>query len=121
MSRPDAVLAAALSACLVLSAAHAHAGGERTRYFELVNASHDSVTALAAAPAGSGAYAPLALGVPLRGGTRAVTVELPGGACRYDLRVGFGDGRTLLYPGIDACRHPGLRLRPGDGRTTATR
>lgn len=121
MTRLHAALCIALPACLALSAAVVRAGEPSTRYFELVNASHDSVTAVEAAPAGSGDYGPLALDAPLRGGAHTVTVALPGAQCRYDFRVGFRDGRTLLYPNIDACRHRGLRLRAGDGRATARR
>lgn len=112
----------ALAVALFLSAAtQAHAAGAPTRYFDLVNASHDSVTSLAVAPAGSDDYARIDLGPPLRGGVTPATVEMPDGDCLRDVRVGFADGRTLLYPGIDVCRHGGLRLQARDGRGDASR
>ena len=101
---------------LLVVAMHAHAAGAPTQYFNLVNASHDSVTALAVAPAGSDAYARIELGPPLRGGVTSTTLEIPDGECLRDISVGFADGRTLLYPGIDVCRN-GLRLQARDGRS----
>lgn len=90
-----------------------------TRYFDIVNASHDSVTALAVAPAGGNAFRGIELDAPLRGGLTSVTVEVPEGACLRDFRLVFGDGRTLLYPGVDVCRHRQLRLSRRDGRSGA--
>lgn len=100
---------------LFFAAVHAHAAGAPTQYFNLVNASHESVTALAVAPAGSDAYARIELGPPLRGGVTSTTVEIPDGDCVRDVRVAFADGRTLAYPGIDVCRNA-LRLQARDGR-----
>lgn len=100
---------------LFFAVMHAHAAGAPTQYFNLVNASHESVTALAVAPAGSDAYARIELGPPLRGGVTSTTVEIPDGDCVRDVSVRFADGRTLSYPGIDVCRN-GLRLQARDGR-----
>lgn len=96
---------------------HAHAGGAPTRYFDLVNASHDSVTSLAVAPAGGDAFRDVDLGPPLRGGVTSTTVELPQGDCVRDFRLAFADGRVLVYPDIDVCRHRQLRLSQRDGRS----
>lgn len=87
-------------------------------YFDVVNAGHDSVTALAIAPAGSDAFQTVDIGKPLRGGVTEMTVDVPPGGCRRDLRVTFRDGRTLLYPGVDLCRHRALRLTSRDGSST---
>ncbi len=115
--RPDrtAVLAMLLASSLAATA-HAHAGPAAPRYFDLVNASFDSVVSLAVAPAGGDGFRELAFDAPLRGGVTATTVQLPDGDCLRDFRVAFSDGRTLLYPGIDVCRRSGLRLTSRDGR-----
>lgn len=106
-----ASLAASLAIATPILAAPAPA-----RYFDLVNASHDSVTALAVAPAGEDAFREIDLGPPLRGGLTSTTVEVPEGGCLRDFRVALSDGRTLLYPGIDVCRYRQLRLSHRDGR-----
>lgn len=95
------------------SAAHAATGRTAARHFKLVNATFDSVTALAIAPDGSDAFHDVALGEPLQGGLTSMIVDVPAGGCRRDLRVTFRGGRTLLLPHIDVCRGDGLRLTPG--------
>ncbi|HJU39650.1 MAG TPA: hypothetical protein VJ724_08760 [Tahibacter sp.] len=89
-------------------AAHAHAT-DSTRYLSLVNRAPDSVMSLSAAPAGTDAFAAIALAEPLRGGD-AATVEIAGGDCRYDVRATFRDGREAVYRGVDACRKGGLYI-----------
>jgi hypothetical protein len=107
-----------LAAVAFLQASAAHAGGDRraARHFDVTNATLDSVTALAIAPAGSGTFHDIALTEPLQGGLTSITVDVPDGGCLRDLRVTFRDGHVLLYPRIDACRYRGLRLMPRDGR-----
>ncbi len=105
---------------LLATAAHANAGSAPTRYFDLVNTAHDSVTSLAVAPAGSGTFREVALDAPLRGGLTSTTVDLADGGCLRDLRVVFRDGRTLVYPRIDVCRNRQLRLTPNDGKSRET-
>jgi hypothetical protein len=68
------------------------------RYFDVVNASHDSVEAIAIAPAGSDAFEQIEIGDPLRGGVTAITLDVPA---------------------IDLCRARGLRLSPRDARQQA--
>lgn len=88
------------------------------RYFDLVNATFDSVTALAIAPARSGAFHSIMLGQPLQGGLTSMTFDVPAGGCLRDLRVTFQGGRTQLFAGLDLCRTNGLRLMPrGSART----
>lgn len=104
-------------------ASDAHAGDAGMRYFDLINVSHDSVVSASAAPAGDTGFVPIAL-APLRGGFNVATVEISGAHCVQDFRIGFRDGRTLLYSDIDVCRRRGLYLRASDGRrgdTGATR
>ena len=107
---PFRLLAVVLAAGTCAFHLHARAG-EPIRYFELVNRAHDSVTALAVAPAGSPDFRALPLRTALRGGGDATTLELAADACRLDFRFTFRDGRSALYPGIDVCRHGGLRIR----------
>lgn len=106
-----------LAAVAFLLADPAYAWGNRhaARHFSVVNATFNSVTALAIAPAGSEAFHDIALGEPLQGGLTSITIDVPDGGCLRDLRVTFRNGRTLLYPRIDACRCQGLRLMPRDG------
>jgi len=104
-------------ASVLAATSHAHAGGAPTRYFDLINASHDSVTSFAVAPAGESAFHKINLGAPLRGGVTSATVEIPEGDCARDFRLVFADGRTLVYPGIDVCRYRQLRLTQRDGRS----
>jgi hypothetical protein len=92
------------------------------RHFHLINASYESATSLAAAPAGQESFEEIAFDAPLRGGTTSTTVRLPDGGCLRDFRIAFGDGRVLLYPDIDTCRYRRLRLTHRDGKAgTAAR
>lgn len=108
---------AAVLAALLAATVHVHAGGAPTRYFDLVNAAHDSVTSLQVAPAGSGTFREIELGAPLRGGLTSITIEIPGDGCAHDFRVVFRDGRALIYRDIDVCRYRQLRLTAKDGRS----
>lgn len=116
-STRTAAFAPMLAAMAFIVAGAAHAGGDRraARHFDVTNATLNSVTALAIAPAGSKAFHDIALGEPLQGGLNSIAVDVPYGGCLRDLRVTFRDGRVLLYPRIDACRYQGLRLMPRDG------
>lgn len=107
---------AAVLATLLAAAGHAHAERVLTRYFDLINTTHDSVASLAVARAGSGAFRDIELGDALRGRLTSTTVRIHDVGCLHDFRVVFRDGRTLLYPGIDVCRNSGLRLTTRDGK-----
>jgi hypothetical protein len=101
-------------------AAQAHDARRAARHFDLINATFDSVTALAIAPAGSDAFHDIVLGEPLQGGRSSMTFDVPAGGCLRDLRVTFRNQRSLLYPHLDVCRYDGLRLKPQDeGRNKA--
>ena len=90
----------------------AHAYAEpATRYLELVNRAHDSIVSLAIADEGSEAFRDLPIEAPLRGGGNATTLAISGEVCRYDIRVSFRGGRSLLYKGVDVCRYRALRVR----------
>ncbi|RAO74772.1 hypothetical protein CA260_18320 [Dyella jiangningensis] len=99
--------------------APADAGDARTpaHHLRLVNATFDSVTAFAMAPAGSGAYVEASFASPLQGGLSSTTVSVPSGDCLRDVRVTFINGRVETYPMLDVCRHSGLRLTNGGGKS----
>jgi hypothetical protein len=89
----------------------AHAGArDHTRYMNVVNRAHDSVTSLAIAAEGSGTFREKPLDTPLRGGGDSATFEVASDSCLYDLRFGFHNGRTLIYKGVDLCRYGGVRI-----------
>ncbi|MBP3983726.1 hypothetical protein J5837_04735 [Pseudoxanthomonas helianthi] len=103
------------AAFLLATAVHAHAGD--TRYVDLVNRAHDSVTSLSVAPAGSDAFEDVPL-EPLKGGGDSATVSVDAEGCRYDFRFHFSNGRTMVYENVDVCRYGKMYIRPlptGDG------
>lgn len=108
--------AAVLAALLVATAARADEGtqtrGTQTRYVELTNRAHDSVTSLAIATAGSDSFHDKPLGTPLRGGGDSATIEIASDSCLYDFRFGFRDGQTMVYQDVDICRGNRLRIEP---------
>ena len=107
---------------LLSSAATAQAGvGEQTRYLELVNRAHDSVTSLAVAPAGTDAYQEKQLGKPLQGGGDAATIEVAGEGCLYDIRLLFRNGRALVYKDVNVCSSGKLSIRPLPAKETQLR
>jgi hypothetical protein len=81
-----------------------------TRYLELINRQRDSVVSLAIADSGSDAFRAMSLTAPVHGGGNSRTIEIAGQGCRYDLRVGFRNGRVTVYRGVDVCRSRALRL-----------
>ena len=101
------VILAAMSVIAVVPAG----AKEHTYYLELINRAHDSVTAVAIAPAGEEDFLPMTLAGPLRGGGGSATLQIAGAQCLYDVRVQFRDGRTGVQRNVDVCRHRGLRLR----------
>ncbi|WP_140652584.1 hypothetical protein [Rhodanobacter glycinis] len=112
-----AMFAVALGNLLVVpSAACADAGRGPARHFDLVNATLDSVIALAIAPADRDAFQDIDLGQPLQGGLSSMTFDVPAGGCLRDLRVTFHGERTQLFPHIDVCRSSGLRLTLHGGK-----
>jgi hypothetical protein len=106
----------ATAAVLLSLAATAHTA-ERGRYLELVNRAHASVTAVAVAPAGSGRFDDKPID-PIAGGGGATTLRVDDAGCRYDLQVGFRDGRSVVYSNVDVCRGGKLVISsmPRDGR-----
>lgn len=95
----------------ILATTTAYAGDTNTRYLELINRAHDSMTSFAVAAPGSEAFVDVPLGAPLRGGGGSTTLGLADASCRYDLRFKFIDGRAMVYPGVDICRYPRVRIR----------
>ena len=97
----------------LLFAAAAHAGtGKVTRYLDVSNRAHDSVTSLEVAPAGSDAFREKPLGAFLGGGGDSTTIEIAGDSCFYDIRLKFRNGRTLVYKDVDICSSGKLVIRP---------
>jgi hypothetical protein len=105
------ILATAFVSLLFYAAAHADENTQ-TRYLELVNRAHDSVTSLAIATAGTDSFHDKPLGTPLRGGGDSTTIEIASDSCLYDVRFGFRNGRTAIYQGVDLCRGDRLRIEP---------
>lgn len=111
-----ALLAGAPCSLLAVSSAHAtpvDPARRPARHFDMVNATFDSVTAVAIAPAGSDAFHDIPLGQPLQGGLDTMTFDVPAGTCLRDLRVTFEGGRSMLLHRIDVCHSHGLRLANG--------
>lgn len=114
---------------LLLAAAGQAGAAEPTRYLELINRADDSMTSLAIAPAGSDAFTDKAIDAALPGGGNAMTIELTGEPCTYDLRFGFRNGRTMVYRDVDVCNARSLRIerfavakrRAADTRTPVAR
>lgn len=82
------------------------------RYVWLVNRANHSVVSLQFAVPGQRDYTEVMLEKPLRGGGESETVALRGAGCRYDLRFGFADGRSLRYEDVDVCRYGKISIRP---------
>ena len=101
----------ALLACCCLSLAPALAG-EPTRYLDVVNRAHDSLTAMAVRPVDSDSFRDLPLAAPVRGGGDATTLAIRDSGCRFDLRMQFRDGRAVVYKDVDVCRLQSLRIDP---------
>ena len=80
------------------------------KMFTLVNATSDSVTAVAVRGADTGPATDVGLGEPLRGGLTAATVRLPAGDCMRTFEVTFANGATRAFRDIDVCRFHRLRL-----------
>jgi hypothetical protein len=97
-------------ATLALAIATQAQAGERPRYLELINRAHDSVTSVAVAPAGVDAFREMPLGGALRGGGGSTTIEIADETCRYDLRLQFRNGRTVIYRDFNVCRNGSLRI-----------
>ena len=102
---------AVLATLLFATATHAGAGKD-TRYLDLINRAHDSVTSLEVAQAGTDAFQEKPLGAPLRGGGDSITIEIAGESCLYDVRFKFRNGRTLVYKDVDICSGGKLAIRP---------
>ncbi len=103
------IVTAPLASLAFVIATCAQADG-RPRYLELINRAHDSVTSVAVAPAGGDTFREMPLGGALRGGGGSTTIEIADETCRYDLRLQFRNGRTLIYRDFNVCRNGSLRI-----------
>lgn len=110
-----ATLAGAFALVASLNACATAPDGPRTpaRHLRIVNATSDSMTALAFAPASDPDFHEVAIGAPLQGGLNSTDVGVPAGDCLRDVRITFRGGRETVYPGLDVCRTTGLRLTRG--------
>lgn len=105
------ILAAAFASLLFATTAHADEATQ-TRYVELINRAHDSVTSLSIATAGSDSFQNKPLGLALRGGGDSATIEIASDNCLHDFRFGFRNGQTVIYEDVDVCRGNRLRIEP---------
>ena len=105
-----ALASVASSASLAADLTRLPAEKREVGLFTVVNATFDSVTDIATAPASSQDFEKVALGDALPGGLNSATVRLPPGDCVRDVRVTFRDGRSQVFPAVDVCRTHGLRL-----------
>lgn len=87
------------------------AHGAEARYLGLLNRAHDSVVTLDVGPAGTDVFAPRSIDV-LAGGGGSAMVRLGDEGCRFDLRVGFRNGRRVVYRNVDVCRGDTLVIAP---------
>ena len=109
--RVVSTLAIAILACACTAHPTRSESGRRTHTtLRLINATFDSVVALAVAPAGSNDFSAVALREPLQGGLNVATFHVPAGGCMRDLRIAFSDGDVATWPAIDICRSDGLRI-----------
>ena len=94
-------------------AAHASepsAALSRARIFTLVNATSDSMLAVALAPASSGEFVAVPLGGPLQGGLTSTAIRISSGPCLRDVLVDFQGGRRATLANVDVCQGNGLRV-----------
>ena len=84
----------------------------REKIGHVMEANHDAIVSMTAAPAGAHDRRELLAGTRLAGGGEAATVEIRGEGCVHDLHVVFANGRRALYPAFDLCRARGLRVMP---------
>jgi hypothetical protein len=82
----------------------------RARIFTLVNATSDSMLAVALAPASSGEFVAVPLGAPLQGGLTSTSIRIASGPCLRDVLVDFQGGRRATLSNVDVCQGTGLRV-----------
>lgn len=95
----------------------AHAAG--VRHVTVLNGSPHAITQIASRAPGDDVFTASAGTVDARSQQR---IALPSGRCRQDVKFTLQDGREIVQPGIDLCRHGGLRvqaLAAGDARLAA--
>jgi hypothetical protein len=116
LPRISAFVAMSAVAIAAFATGAANAAGEKVvHHLRIVNATFDSVTSLAFALPQDPVFRGMDLESPLQGGLTSITVDVPGEGCLRDVRVTFRNGRALVYPNLDLCRHSGLRLTAGAG------
>jgi len=95
------------SALIALIAAIPAVANAQSYYLDIYNTAPSSLVALAAAPAGTGAFDAIALSSqPVHGGGDSATVafDKSHGGCTRDLRLTFADGRVLEQRNFNVCK-----------------
>jgi hypothetical protein len=98
------------------------AGKTQTHYVNVYNSARSSIVVFEAAPAGTGAFRPIALAdQPVHGGgdSAMIAFRKQDGGCLRDLRATFADGRVLLVKDYDVCN--GSIFRTGSALSQARR
>lgn len=109
------VASVALAVAALFGGISAHAAEpspalSRARIYTLVNATSDSMLAVALAPAGSGEFVAVPLGEPLQGGLTSTAIRISSGPCMRDVLVEFQGGRRATLSNIGVCQGSGLRV-----------
>jgi hypothetical protein len=108
-------LSSLLLTCTLLCTATAALAGDRspTRYLQVVNRAHDSLTAVAVKPSqGDHDFRDWPLQRPVQGGGDSFTLAVDQPGCRYDMQLQFRNGRAVVYKDVDVCRLQSLRIDP---------
>ena len=110
-----AVASAVVAAMVLFGGMSVHASEpstalSRARIFTLVNATSDSMLAVAMAPASSGEFVAVPLGEPLQGGLNSAAFRIASGPCMRDVLVDFKGGRRATLSNVDVCQGSGLRV-----------
>jgi hypothetical protein len=108
-------LTSVLLTCTLLAASTTVLAGERspTRYLEVINRAHDSLTGVAVKPSEGGQdFRAWPLKTPVQGGGDSFTLAMREPGCRFDFQLQFRDGRAVVYKDVDVCRLQSLRIDP---------
>lgn len=96
-------------------------GKTQTHYVNVYNSARSSIVAFEAAPAGTGAFRPIALAdhsVQGGGDSAMIAFRKQDGGCLRDFRITFFDGRVLPVKDYDVCRMSVFRTGPALAQVT---
>ena len=98
---------------LVVTATTSAGEADKTRYLQVVNRAHDSLTAIAVKPSQVDQdFRDWPLASPVQGGGDSFTLAVREPGCRFDLQLQFRNGRAVVYKDVDVCRLQSLRIDP---------